>query len=312
MTFVAPPWLAEALPEWVRDYLAPPPAQRARHFAAAFERAGRTGTVVSADGAVLGVEPLDWDSRHFGLSCARIAPICLHPACSPAERGAVLSPLMDEALQWCRDRGVRLVLRRMVAARNAEAGVFEARGFQLVDVISTLTASADGTDGTHVRPLADRDLPVVRRIAAESFTHSRFLADRRLNPAKARDVYVQWLNGLATGAGSSEKPGDSAAVLVAPDNDDIAGFIAMRRDPSLDSILGERLASIELFAVGAASRGRGHGGRLLAAGRSWARSRGASLVEASTWAASAEALRSYRGAGFEMRDSLLSFHCHLD
>jgi GNAT superfamily N-acetyltransferase len=312
MTFVAPPWLAESLPEWVRDYLAPPPERRARHFAAAFDRAALTGIVVSAEDAVLAVEPLAWDTNHFGLRCARIGPVCVHPACSPSERIEVLSPLVDQALDWCRDHGFRLVLRRMVAARNAEASVFEARGFRLVDMITTLTASADGTGSSDIRPLEDRDLPSARRIVAESFTQTRFLADRRLDPAKSRDVYVQWLNGLATGAGSGEKQGDGAAVLVASEGADVAGFVALRRDPLQDPVFGVRLASIELFAVAAAARGRGHGARLLAAAKSWARSRAAALVEASTWAAAGDALRSYRSAGFEMRDSLLSFHGHLD
>jgi GNAT superfamily N-acetyltransferase len=312
MTQAAPPWLAEALPEWVRDYLAPPPAERARYFAAGLERAAGTGTVVSADGAVLGIEPMEWDTRHFGIPCARLAPICIRPSASLAEQGATLAHLVDQALRWCRGHGVRFLLRRMVAARSAEAAIFEARGFRLVDAIVTLTAAADGAPGNGICPLAERDLPALRRIVGEAFTHSRFLADRRLDPIKAGQVYVHWLDGLATGTGSGEKPGVGAAVLVARDGDDAAGFIALRCDPTQDSVFGERLAFIELFAVATASRGRGHGARLLAAAKSWARAVGASLVEASTWAASAAALRSYRGAGFEMRDTLLSFHCHLD
>jgi GNAT superfamily N-acetyltransferase len=312
MTAIAPPWLADSLPEWVRDYLAPAPDWRAQHFAGALERAARTGTVVKAESAVLAVEPLDWDTGHFGLRCARIGPVCIHRACSPGERAVVLSPLVEQALDWCRNREFRLVVRRMVAARNVEAGVFEARGFRLVDVITTLTASAEAADCSDIRPLEDHDLPAARRIVAESFTQTRFVADRLLDPAKSRDVYVQWLNGLATGAGSGEKPGDGAAVLVAQEGNDVAGLVALRRDPSQDSALGVRLASIELYAVAAAARGRGHGARLLAAAKSWARSHGAALVEASTWAAASDALRSYRGAGFEMRDTLLSFHGHLE
>ena len=312
MTVAAPPWLAEALPEWVRDYLTPPPTERAGYFAAAFERAAESGAVFHTDGMLVGVEPMGWDTRHFGISCARIAPICVDRACSPERRAAALGSLLDQVLDWCTQHEIRLLLRRMVSARNVEATIFEERGFRIVDVITTLTAPAEDVDDASTRPLVDRDLPSARRIASEAFTHSRFLADPRLDKDRAREVYVHWLDTLATGAGSGEKRGDGAAVLVAPEGDGIAGFIALRRDPSLDPVLGVPLASVELFAVAAISRGRGHGARLLGAAKSWARANGATLVEASTWAASADALRSYRAAGFEMRDSLLSFHCHLD
>jgi GNAT superfamily N-acetyltransferase len=66
-----------------------------------------------------------------------------------------------------------------------------------------------------------------------------------------------------------------------------------------------------LFAVARARRGRRYGAQLLTAAKAWACSRGASLLEASTWASAAAAIGSYRSAGFEMRETLLTFHCHL-
>jgi GNAT superfamily N-acetyltransferase len=308
MTHVAPAWLAEALPEWVRDYFSPLPDERVKFFADALERSKGSGAMVSAESAALGIEPLAWDSRHFGFPCARFAPVCVASRLSLVERRAVLRPLVDAGMKWCRANGIRFVSRRMVAARADEAILFEEQGFRLVDVMLTLTAPLKLAAADNIRPFVERDLPEMRRIAAESFSYSRFFADERFDRAKAGEVYTGWLDnyvdGSITNAGST--------ILVALDRDTIAGLIAMRRDPTVDAMVGKCVVLIELFAVARSFRGRGYGALLLAAAKNWALSHGASLLEASTWPSATAAGRSYRNAGFEIRETLLTFHCHLD
>jgi GNAT superfamily N-acetyltransferase len=312
MSRIAPPWLAQALPEWVHDYLSPPPDARARFFAAAIERAAKTGTALEAKGAVLGIEPLPWDSEHFGLPCARLAPLCIDPALAPFERHDIVSGLVDRAMIWCRTHRIAFALRRMVAARADEAPAFEERGFRLADLILTFTAAPQPHAADGVRLARESDLSALRRIAGAAFPYSRFVADARFEPAKTGEIYTRWLDTLVTGVGAGEKSGAGATVFVADERDAITGFIALRSDAELDATAGRRVALIELFAVAPPFRGQGYGSRLLAVAKDWAWRRDAALVEASTWAPAVAATRSYAKAGFEMRDSLLTFHCHLD
>src|SRR6185295_13635225 len=120
VTFASlPDWLDRAMPELVRDYLDPLPAARARHFGEVLARCAAEGEVVSIRrtgtvDAVAGVEPLDWDSRHFGLGCARLAPLCLAPGLDASARLAAVAEIADWAIGWCRKKNIKMLLRRMV------------------------------------------------------------------------------------------------------------------------------------------------------------------------------------------------------
>jgi len=314
VSLVLPDWLDRAMPELVRDYLDPPPPMRARHFCQSLERCVENGRVadIRRDGtvdAVAGIEPLPWDSRHFGMGFARLGPICLAPQLGEAARMAAVEEIVELALRWCRETGIAILLRRMVGARVEEAAAFEQRGFRLVDSIATLTAPASALDpNIPVRPAVPADREALLAIARDAFPHSRFLADRALDRNKAKAVYVNWLETMLSGKTVGDKSGQGGIVLVAEYAGKAGGFIAMRRDRGLDELVGRPVAPMEMFAVAEEARGRGFGAALLAAARDWSARQGAELVEASTWTASVAARRSYERAGFSMRDTLLTFH----
>ena len=104
-----PPWLGRAEPELVRDYLDPAEEPRTRNFAAALERcvgAGRTIEVHDTHNsvsAIAGVEKLAWDSEHFGIGCARLAPVCVSPGLFAEQRLAAVAQIVDAAMAWCRE-----------------------------------------------------------------------------------------------------------------------------------------------------------------------------------------------------------------
>jgi GNAT superfamily N-acetyltransferase len=305
------------MPELVRDYLNPAPVIRARHFVRRLERCAETGQVadVRRDGmvdAIAGIEPLPWDSRHFGIGFARLGPFCLAPKLDVSARSAAVEEIIEMALCWSRAHGIAIVLRRMVGARAEEAAAFERHGFRLVDSIATLTASAAKSDTKlPVRSAILADRETLLTIAHDAFPHSRFLADGVLDREKARSVYVQWLETLLSGETVGDKTGAGGAVLVAVGDGRPAGFVALRRDAELDELVGRPVAVMEMFAVAEGQRGRGFGAALLAAARNWAARQGTELVEASTWTAAVAARRNYERAGFAMRDTLLTFHGHL-
>jgi GNAT superfamily N-acetyltransferase len=313
-----PDWLDDAQLELVRDYLNAPRGARARYFARALERCDAAGGRVlefnhgGATDVVAGVMPLDWDSRHFGLECARLGPLCIPAGMPNATRLAVVGEVIDAALAWCRQAKISLLARRMVGARSDEMQLFEQRGFREVDNIITLTAPAEILNLERaVRPAAERDRDALLAIAREAFPHSRFLAEPAFDSEKARAVYVRWLETLLSGETSGDKSGADGVVLVAELDGRPAGFAAIRRDRELDSLAGAPMAALEMFAVAEEGRGQGLGGALLAAARDWAARSGAETVEASTWQQAGAALASYRRAGFEVRETLFTMHARI-
>jgi ribosomal protein S18 acetylase RimI-like enzyme len=314
VTLTLPDWLDRAMPELVQDYLDPPPAARAKHLRNALTRCAAGGDVLSIRrngtvDAVAGVEPLDWDSRHFGFGCGRLAPLCLAPDLDASARLAAVADVADWALGWCRKSGVDMLMRRMIGARAGEAASFEERGFRLVDSIVTMTAKADAqVPHLPVRTAIASDRDALLAIAREAFPHSRFVADGSLNPDKARAVYVHWLEMLLSGGTAGGKSGSDGVVLVCEWEGRVAGFSAIRRDKRLEELARRIITPMEMFAVAEFARGNGLGAALLAATRDWSAHQGADLVEASTWTASTAARRSYWRAGFSIRDTLLTFH----
>ncbi|HVY58152.1 MAG TPA: hypothetical protein VHA77_09915, partial [Xanthobacteraceae bacterium] len=68
---------------------------RAAKFADALAPCAQDGHVIEvrrngAVDAIAGIEPLVWDSRHFGVSCARLAPLCVSPELSSHTRFAAV------------------------------------------------------------------------------------------------------------------------------------------------------------------------------------------------------------------------------
>jgi len=314
VTHPLPDWLGQALPELVRDYFDPPADARARHFSSALARCAASGRVVDAGRhgsvvAVAGVEPLAWDTGHFGIGCARLAPVCIAPDLSPSDRRAAMAEMTEAAMTWCGRNDMKVLQRRIVGARADEASTFERRGFRLVDSIITLNGPAKlQSPKLPVRPARPDDRSALLAIAASAFPHSRFLADPSFDVGKARLVYVHWLETLLTGDTKGDKSGTGGVVLVAETNGHPAGFVAMRRDPQLDVLVGRPVAPMEMFAVAETARGQGLGTALLAAACDWSARAGAEIVEASTWTAATAARESYRRAGYVILDTLLTFH----
>lgn len=314
MTFEAPEWLGMALPELTRDYLGLLASARAAQFSERLARCAHEGQVIDvkrngAVDAIAGVEPLPWDGQHFGVGCARLAPLCVAPDLSATRRFSAVAEIIDAAIRWGRANGIKMLVRRMIGARAEEARLFEERGFRLADSIVTFNASAAASPADlAVRPATVADREALRAIAWEAFPHSRFLVDPGFDREKAHMVYVHWLDGLLTGNVSGEKSAADGAVLIAERKGRAAGFLAIRRDRPADALLTRALAVIELFAVATLARGHGIGGLLLLAARDWAARQEATLVEASTWTAAIAARRTYQRAGFTCCDNILTFH----
>jgi GNAT superfamily N-acetyltransferase len=316
-------WLGVSAPEWLLDYLAPTWAERARHFhgrlAGLIRRAARdrcdaaVWRLVGADGVagMVAAERLAWDTTHFGLRCGRLGPVCLRGDLSPAARHAMLDAALEAATAWAESAGISVLHRRLLAKRGDEIDLLEGRGFRLVDTMVTLTAPtaapADPAGAaigeTGVRQAGADDLATILALTRGAFPFSRFHNDPALDPARADEVYLTWVENVVAGNAADAKAAGTQA-LVAEQDGAVAGYAIWRPNHEV----APPLAQLELFVVDPSRRGEGVGGRLLKAVKAAARDAGANVLEASTWTQQRAVLEAYTKSGFSSRERLCSYH----
>jgi dTDP-4-amino-4,6-dideoxy-D-galactose acyltransferase len=226
-------------------------------------------------------ELLPWDSEHFGVRIARAAAGGLDPG------------KLD---RWCGEHAVDCVyLLADAEDRDTLAGA-AAAGFAVVDVRLTFdrpapAAPAAAAEG--VRPAHADDLPALRAIARRAYTDSRFYFDRRFPRQRCDALYERWIERSVDGGAD--------AVLVGETDRRAAGYVTCLRG---DAGTG----SIGLVGVAEAARGRGLGGRLVAAALGWFAGQGVERVEVVTQGRNVAAQRLYQAHGFRTRRVEVSFH----
>jgi dTDP-4-amino-4,6-dideoxy-D-galactose acyltransferase len=202
---------------------------------------------------------LSWDSEFWGVRIGRV-------------EGDDLDAKRVDA--WARENGVACLYYLAGDVAGAEDA-----GFRLVDVRVELARQAAGGDVGAVRPAGPGDEPVLRRIAREAHSGTRFFADPHFPDERCRDLYETWI------ARSLE--GWADAVLVAEAGAGPAGYVAV-----------DGTGALTLVAVDPSSRGQGLGQELVRGGVAWCRERGLETVTVATQARNIEALRTYERCGF--------------
>jgi len=230
------------------------------------------------------VELLDWDSRFFGFTIARIAV----EAPSPRD--------LEAAIETCRDREVRCAYLLLDAADIRASEHAQALGFVLRDVRVELDrpiTPADATlDAASVVPAGPQQLPALEQVARERITMSRFFADPGFARERCRELYVAFLRRGSVG--STER------WTLAPVDD--SGFIVCHVDAA------RRRGTIELVA----SRRRGGGGALVRAAVGRFSREGATCARVVTQAHNIAAQRTYQRVGFRTVHTSLWLHYWLD
>jgi dTDP-4-amino-4,6-dideoxy-D-galactose acyltransferase len=150
-------------------------------------------------------------------------------------------------------------------------------GFKLVEGEVDL-ALAVGTQNaaSSVELATSTDIPVLRDLAANIFTQSRFRAPW-YQPADSGRFYAQWAENAVLGTFDHE-------CLLLKNDDAIQGFVSMRQ-------LNESEARIGLLA------GRGVGEQLMNAARDWCQQRGLQTLRVATQISNTAALRRYIQSG---------------
>lgn len=231
-------------------------------------------------------ETLEWDSRHFGISVARLSP---DPNLLPA------------GLESAARAGIRLAYWSCAPEEASPNEAATELGGTLVDSKciyerllprSGQECSESGDDGQRIE---DRDALVA--LALQSGELSRFRLDPRIPAGSWRRLYEAWMI-------RSLNHEIANAVLIERWEGRPAAMITL----ACDGVTGE----IGLFAVDAGQRGRGVGRRLLDRSLTWFENVGCERVRVSTQGANAGARRVYERAGFALAEQSNVYHFWID
>lgn len=236
------------------------------------------------------LEPLSWDSAHFGIGVAR---------CSIAR------PQFDQlAGLRARMRAAGLRLCYLFAEEVDGPAVDLDPLAPLVDLKTTFARSLDGLAPAEaepaLRPLRGTPItPALLGLAIASGWSSRFRRDPRMPAAKADALYEIWIRRSLAG-----EIADQVFAWCDPGSDQPLGFVTVA--------LHEGVGNIGLIAVAAAARGRGIGARLVYAAMRYAATQGAQRLEVMTQGANQEACRLYQRCGFSLVLRSRVFHVWAD
>ena len=234
------------------------------------------------------VEKLQWDSEHFGFGVGRVLPTGIGP---------------EEAAE-CVSHGRQLDLRCLYfLAGGADRETWHhaiAAGFLPIGIRMELELQQRGpgsAESSHGGELASgADLPELLRLSAQAFVESRFFRDPGFPRDRAEELFRIW---VSRGVGE-----EGFFTVLQYEEGAPAGFVTGR-------ILEPGRGRIELLAVAASQRGRGVGGRLLAAAKAEFVRRGLPKVTVVTQGSNLPAQRLYQDAGFRTLGVGIWFHAWL-
>ncbi len=236
------------------------------------------------------VEPLEWDSQHFGFTVARMHG----PALDAGE--------LDESLSRARRDRVRLVYWAAEPDRDVSPQILTEYHGVLVDRKTTYSRPLEAGEtipeqspawaiSSHHRAVPSREL-LSLAVAAGEF--SRFRRDPKIPAAAFRSLYETWLLKCTTG--------ELADIVLVASTNDGAGASAAQAAPSgfISVALEDGEGAVGLFAVAPAARGRGIGASLLDAAHCWLVKQKATRVSVVTQRENQKACRLYERSGYRL------------
>lgn len=234
------------------------------------------------------------DERRFGIRTAR----------------AMLKDIdnFKEALKFCYDGKVSLLISRCPVSRLDIVQVMENTGFLLMDTLVyyarslTKTPIPANTSDIVIRGIRSGDEMLVKAVAEKSFKgyFGHYHADSRLNRALCDEAYTSW----AVNSCVSRDVADE--VLIATDDrEDILGFATLRLNGDTE---GEGV----LFGVAPEAQGRGIYRLLMTAAMQWFFEKGCERMLVSTQITNIAVQKVWSRLGFEPCHAYYTFHKWFD
>jgi dTDP-4-amino-4,6-dideoxy-D-galactose acyltransferase len=227
------------------------------------------------------LEPLPWDTEHFGFEVGRVVPA------RPTQKE------LARAVEAARASGIAcLYLGCPVDALQSVTWAARA-GFRLVDLRVTLEREAAPVSAVAARLASPAEIPGAVALARTTFGQSRFFADGQFPPRRVEDLYERWLR--------RDLASEGGAVVVELLDGTVAGFASGRVEET-------GIGRIGLVAVASFARGRGVGRRIVEGLSGELARRGAQQLSVVTQAQNLSALRLYEGLGFQTASTSITLH----
>lgn len=246
------------------------------------------------------LSPLSWDSARLGVECFHLD--LLLGTKSPDDEYDVGRRLIQRALKRCDVSGH--VSLRVDGKQTGLLHALEDEGFNVMDTLLIFVADPPFQEpliegSATIRPSRTDDIKQVKELARSAFALSRWHSDQRIPNAVADDVFSSWAEGCCL---------DDAGhfTFVAEEADTIMGFISIKLDAGVESVLGVKIGVIELIATAKEARRSGVGTALLAASLTWFRDQRAAGVQVGTQSINTAACCLYERCGFSLAASSYS------
>lgn len=283
---------------------------KATSVARLLEKGGAEGRLSHADSGTAGAvgiivtENAEFDSKHYAL------PISKFRICYSSELLdiAAMSDLIAATSDRLKSMGQSCVFARVNLDDSTSLAALEASGFNEMDILQTLAIdvrrkseeSAPKGGETTIRSFRNSEIEAVTRVAAETYTPSRYFRDARFREDKVREYYAKWAANCCEGLADD--------VIVAERIGKLVGFITVKMISDPDSSLHPEGGVIDLVRVHPSFQRQGIGTSLTRAAIFWFRSRNAQIVTIGTEANNVAAMNCYLNEGFRLRSCMATFH----
>jgi GNAT superfamily N-acetyltransferase len=223
-----------------------------------------------------------------------------------ARDGHVTMDSLGAGLEFCRSRGVQLLIARCRTEDLGVAQEIEAAGGRLMDTLVyyvRVIVKGDLPENTckvPIRPVRPAEGEAVRAIAREAFRGYRghYHADPRLDPLRCDEAYQDWAQRSCTSR-------DVAGEVLVADDGALAGFATLRLNEPSE---GEGV----LFGVAPRAQGAGIYKAFMIEGMRWCRAQGAKRMVVSTQVTNLAVQKVWSRLGFEPSESFYTFHVWFD
>jgi dTDP-4-amino-4,6-dideoxy-D-galactose acyltransferase len=230
---------------------------------------------------------LDWDSAFFQQRIGSVIDRRITPE------------TIDRIMEWRRLEQIDC-LYYLAEINDADSiRLVENNGFHLVDVRITFEKQAPQPVETglslpkNVRLAAAEDLSILKAIARDSYSDSRFHIDHHFSPALADHLYEVWIENSVQGYAN--------AVLVADIDQAAAGYISCH-------LLQDGSGNIGLVGVAPEHQGKSVGRLLVEGALAWFEANKVSRVSVVTQGRNIRGQRLYQKCGFITRSVQLWYH----
>jgi len=261
-----------------------------RHYFATREFSFRENNDIPLGDITNLVKTLPWDSKFFGFDIAFLS--CMH----------LTDNIWKKVKQKAKENNVRLIEYLCNCHDSRSVRVAENANFHFTDIRLTLHLQVSKVERPMLslneefvsRKATERDIPVLRSVAAEAYTDSRYFFDKNFSPTRVKEFYSDWVEKGVRGTFD-----DECICLVGRHG--AVAFCTIK-------YLAHSRAKIGLFGVDGAYVGQGLGKKLLGVVVTEMIAREIVTVEVVTQGRNFAAQRLYENVGFRIHETQLWYH----